>query len=66
LWEPLLDAEQAAELLYVQVSWIRHATRSGALPSLKVGRYLRYTRPMLEQWLVEHRSAGVPLRTRLR
>lgn len=51
LTEPLLDADQAAALLNVRVSWIREATRSQGLPCLKVGRHLRYTRPMLEAWL---------------
>ncbi len=59
LREPLLDAQQAAVLLNVKVSWIREATRTGQLPCLRVGRHLRYTRPMLEEWLEGHR-AGRP------
>jgi hypothetical protein len=42
LEEPLLDAEQAAALLNVR-------------PSYPVGRHLRFTRPMLEQWAAAHR-----------
>ena len=56
LHEPLLDVEAAASLLNVKVSWIREATRSGLLPCIKVGRQVRWTRPMLEQWLMEHRT----------
>lgn len=56
LREPLLDAQQAAVLLNVKVSWIREATRTGALPCIKVGRQVRWTRPMLEQWLAEHQT----------
>jgi len=48
--EPLLDAEQAAALLNVRPSWVPDATRAGRLPCIRVGRHLRYTRPMLEQW----------------
>ncbi len=55
LTEPLLDAQAAAELLNVKVSWIREATRTGLLPCLKVGRHVRWTRPMLEQWLAAQR-----------
>ena len=51
LSEPLLDAQAAAELLNVKVSWIREATRTGLLPCIKVGRQVRWTRPMLERWL---------------
>ena len=56
--EPLLDVERAAELLNVRVSWIREATRTGYLPSLRVGKHVRYTRSMLEAWLAEQRHNG--------
>lgn len=58
--EPLLHAEEAAELLKVKVSWLRAATRAGQLPCVRIGRYVRYTRPMLEAWLVKHRVNGSP------
>lgn len=51
LSEPLLDCEAAAALLNVRPSWVRDATRLGHLPCLRVGRHLRFTRPMLEAWL---------------
>lgn len=53
--EPLLNVEQAAALLNVRPSWVRDATRAGRLPCIRVGRHLRYTRPMLEQWAAQHR-----------
>lgn len=53
--EPLLDAEQAAALLNVRPSWVRDATRAGRLPCIRVGRHLRFTRPMLEDWAAAHR-----------
>lgn len=53
LVEPLLDACSAAALLNVRVSWVRDAAREGKLPCLRVGRHLRFTRVMLEAWLVE-------------
>jgi excisionase family DNA binding protein len=55
LEEPLLDVEQAAALLNVRPSWVRDATRAGRLPCIRVGRHLRFTRPMLEQWAAQHR-----------
>ena len=51
--EPLLDCEAAAALLNVRVSWVRDAARLGHLPCLCVGRHLRFTRVMLEDWLAE-------------
>jgi len=74
LSEPLLDCVAAAALLNVRVSWVRDAARLGHLPCLRVGRHLRFTRAMLEDWLaaraaVQHgqvagrgsaRTAGTP------
>jgi excisionase family DNA binding protein len=51
LSEPLLDCEAAAALLNVRVSWVRDAARLGHLPCLRVGRHLRFSRVMLEDWL---------------
>jgi excisionase family DNA binding protein len=51
--EPLLDCQAAAELLNVRVSWVRDAARLGHLPCLRVGRHLRFTRLMLQEWLAE-------------
>jgi len=65
LSEPLLDCAAAAALLNVRVSWVREATRLGQLPCLRVGRHLRFTRPMLEGWLAEQ-VAGVPATGRSR
>jgi excisionase family DNA binding protein len=48
---PLLRPEQAAELLSVKPSWIYEALRTGRLPCLRVGRHIRFTRPLLEEWL---------------
>jgi excisionase family DNA binding protein len=48
---PLLRPEQAAELLSVKTSWIYDAVRTGNLPCLRVGRHIRFTRAMLEEWL---------------
>lgn len=49
--EPLLRPEQAAELLAVKPTWIYEAVRSGRLPCLRIGRHIRFTRAMLEEWL---------------
>lgn len=64
LEEPLLDADQAAALLNVRPSWVRDATRAGRLPCIRVGRHLRFTRPMLEQWAARHRMDGAVPRGR--
>jgi excisionase family DNA binding protein len=53
--EPLLDVEQAAALLAVRPSWIRDITRAGRLPCIRVGKHMRFTRPMVEDWAAQHR-----------
>ncbi len=50
---PLLRPEEAASLLSVRTSWIYEAVRAGRVPCLRVGRHIRFTRPMLEDWLAE-------------
>src|SRR3954449_11963432 len=48
---PLLTPSEAAELLAVKPSWIYEAVRAGTLPCLRIGRHIRFTRSMLEDWL---------------
>jgi excisionase family DNA binding protein len=48
---PLLRPEQAAALLAVKTSWVYDAVRTGQLPCIRVGRHIRFTRAMLEEWL---------------
>jgi excisionase family DNA binding protein len=50
---PLLRPEEAARLLSVKTSWIYEAVRAGRVPCLRVGRHIRFTRHMLEDWLAE-------------
>jgi excisionase family DNA binding protein len=48
---PLLRPDQAAALLAVKTNWIYEAVRTGNLPCIRVGRHIRFTRAMLEEWL---------------
>lgn len=48
---PLLRPDQVAALLSVKTSWVYDAARTGKLPCIRVGRHIRFTRPMLEEWL---------------
>lgn len=51
--EPLLRPQEAAALLAVKTSWIYDAVQTGRLPCLRIGRHIRFTRTMLEEWLAE-------------
>lgn len=48
---PLLRAEDAARLLSVRTSWVYEAVRERRLPCVRVGRHIRFTRRMLDDWL---------------
>ncbi len=47
----LLRPDQAAALLDVKTSWIYDTARTGNLPGIRVGRHIRCTLAMLEEWL---------------
>jgi excisionase family DNA binding protein len=49
----LLRPEQAAWYLNVKTSWVYEAVRTGRLPCCRVGRHIRFTRLMLDEWLAE-------------
>jgi excisionase family DNA binding protein len=48
---PLLRPDQVAVLLSVKTSWVYDAVQRGTLPCLRIGRHIRFTREMLEEWL---------------
>lgn len=51
LTEPLLNADEAAQLLRVPRSTLYELVRSRHLPHVRVGRGLRFTRSDLAQWV---------------
>lgn len=52
----LLEAKEVAELLSVPESWVRDATRSGWLPHIRLGRYVRYQQGAVLDWIQDQRS----------
>jgi excisionase family DNA binding protein len=40
----------------VKTSWVYEAVRSGRVPCVRVGRHIRFTRQMLDDWLAEQTS----------
>lgn len=51
LTEPLLNADEAAQLLHVPRSTLYELVRSRRLPHVRVGRGLRFTRHDLARWV---------------
>jgi excisionase family DNA binding protein len=60
----LLDAGQVAELLSVPKSWVLESARSGALPCVRLGRYVRFVRGDVEAWLASCKQPGKPVALR--
>jgi excisionase family DNA binding protein len=62
--ERLLTAAEVAELLAVPTSWVRSTTRAGALPSVRLGRYVRYREDAVLAWVDECSHPGRPVALR--
>lgn len=57
----LLDAKAIAERLGVPESWVRESARSGSIPCVRLGRYVRFDLADVERWLEEQKNAGRPI-----
>ena len=47
----LLTADEVAEMVGMGVDWIYEQSRRGLIPTVKLGRYRRYRREAIEEWL---------------
>ena len=56
--ERLLTAVEVADRLGVPTSWVRESARSGAIPCVRLGRYVRFELDQVEAWLEECRQPG--------
>ncbi len=56
--ECLLDATEIAERLNVPETWVLAAARSGAMPSVRLGRYVRFDLTDVEEWLKSCKRQG--------
>jgi excisionase family DNA binding protein len=59
--ESLLTADEVAALLQVTTPWVYAQTRAGLIPHVALGRYKRYRRSAIEDWLmgIEHEPPSV-------
>jgi excisionase family DNA binding protein len=53
LTAPLLKAAELAELLQIPVSSVYHLAEAHELPSIRVGRRMRFDRESVVKWLQE-------------
>jgi excisionase family DNA binding protein len=62
--ERLLDADAVADRLNVPKSWVLESARAGAIPHVRLGRYVRFSWPDVQEWLAECRQPGRPIMLR--
>ena len=58
--DPLLTADEVAELLRMTKAWVYAETRAKRIPHVPLGRYVRYRRSAVLQWIgaIERESVG--------
>ena len=67
--DPLLTADEVARLLRVSRAWVYAETRKKRIPHVPLGRYVRYRRSAMTEWIAaleRDSSSGlrVPLASR--
>ena len=55
--EQLLESEQVAAILGVDVPHVHAQARSGKIPSVMIGKYRRFSPKQLSKWLERKNSA---------
>ena len=54
----LVDATEIATRLSVPKSWVLESARSGAMPCIRLGRYVRFNEADVDAWLESCKSGG--------
>ena len=57
----VLTASELGESLDVPKSWILESARSGAIPHVRLGRYVRFDLADVEKWLEACKQPGRPV-----
>jgi excisionase family DNA binding protein len=62
--ERLVDAQAVADRLGVPVSWVRESARRDAIPTVHLGRYVRFDLDDVDRWIAECKRPGRPIALR--
>ena len=60
----LMTAQQLAAMLGISVDWVYAETRAGRIPHVPLGRYRRYRRETIEDWLSALEAETIPGHTK--
>ncbi len=52
----LLDAEEVADWLGVKEDYVRELGRRGEIPTVQIGKYVRFERSAVRDWIGQHRD----------
>jgi excisionase family DNA binding protein len=52
--DKLLTLKELCEWLTVEPVWVYRQTREKSIPYIKVGKYLRFSKPDIEKWIREN------------
>ena len=55
--EPLLEADQVAKILGVDTAYVYSQARAGKIPSIKLGKYRKFSPSQLKKWLDRRNSS---------
>jgi excisionase family DNA binding protein len=53
----LLNTTEAAELLNLPPTWVAEAGRSGKIPTVRLGAYVRFKKSDLEKYIEDERNS---------
>ena len=56
----LLTAAEVAQLLGVPTSWVYQQSREGRIPTVTLGRYRRYRREAIDEWVEQLETSTRP------
>jgi excisionase family DNA binding protein len=62
--ERLVDAQAVAERLGVPRSWVLQQARADAIPTIRLGRYVRFDLDDVDRWLGECKRPGRAIKFR--
>ena len=57
----LLEAKEIAARLGVPASWVLEHARSGAIPCVRLGRYVRFDAGDVDEWVAACKQPGRPV-----
>ena len=52
----LSTAKEISQLLSVPPTWVYAEARKGAIPHVRLGRYVRFDRAEIERWIAERKE----------